>query len=148
MLPVLITSLHSMWRTKRGLVVTADDKWYLNLLNYPRLVRIVDWIDIIRCFLYIPITGHSERQRHFNIVGETIFAEDYGTFRELECMRKINSTPFFTPYANWRIRLDYTRFLVRALRLRQFRDTLTSNSNQASSSNSIPIEDFMNQEWI
>jgi len=40
---------------------------------------------------------------------------DYSTWRQdipkiqtLECMRKINSTPLFTPYANWRMRLDYT----------------------------------------
>ena len=54
----------------------------------------------------------------------------FGPGSRLECMRKINSTPFFTPYANWRIRLDHTRFLVRALRLRQFTDTLASNSKK------------------
>jgi len=50
----------------------------------------------------------------------------------------------FTPYADWCIRFDYTRFFVRALRLRQFRDTLISDSNQASSSNPIINEEFMN----
>ena len=28
--------------TERGLVVTADDEGYINLLNYPRLVRLVN----------------------------------------------------------------------------------------------------------
>ena len=45
-----------------------------------------------------------------------------------------------------KLRLDYTRFFVRALRLRQFRDTVISNSNQASSSNPILNEEFINQE--
>ena len=69
-------------------------------------------------------------------------------YEAVECMRKLNSTSFCTPSANWRIRLDYTRFFIHALRLRQFYNTFISNSNQSSSSNPILNEDFMNQEWI
>ena len=65
---------------------------------------------------------------------------------QIWCVRKIIYTPFFTPYVNWRICLDFTQFSTHALRLRQFRDTLISNSNQASSSNPILNEEFMNQE--
>ena len=63
----------------------------------------------------------------------------------LECMRKINPTRFYV-MPHWRIRLDFTRLVLHALRLRLFRDTLISNSSEAISSNPIHIEVFLYQE--
>ena len=59
-------------------------------------------------------------------------------------MRKFNSTPFFTPYVNWRIRLDYTRFPVHGLRSRQFCDTLTSKPAIQSNTNWRLYESVVN----
>jgi len=76
-------------------------------------------------------------------------------WRTCYCMSVINPwLAAHTPYSKsillyfyaihqLRIRLDYTRFFVHALRSRQFCDTLISNSNEVSSSNPTPIEDFM-----